>query len=81
MSFREALDLGHSDIGTEHLLLGLVNEGEGVGAQVLRSMGVDLDRVRKQVLGLLSGYHEKESGTQAPHLKVSGRTEVHRLSC
>jgi hypothetical protein len=69
LSFREALNFGHSHIGTEHLLLGLVGEGEGVGAQALRSMGVDLDRVRTQVLGLLPGYHDKESGARPPTSK------------
>jgi ATP-dependent Clp protease ATP-binding subunit ClpA len=69
LSFREALSLGHSHIGTEHLLLGLVVEGEGVGAQALRSLGIDLDRVRKQVLGLLPGNHDKESGARPPTSK------------
>lgn len=61
LAFREALQLGHSYIGTEHLLLGLVREGEGVGAQVLRSLGADLHRVRQEVIGLLSGHQGKES--------------------
>lgn len=56
MSLREALQLNHNHIGTEHLLLGLVREGEGVGAQVLVNLGADLGRVRDQVLQLLSGY-------------------------
>ena len=53
LSLREALQLGHNYIGTEHLLLGLVREGEGVGAQVLVRMGADLSRVRQQVVELL----------------------------
>jgi ATP-dependent Clp protease ATP-binding subunit ClpC len=61
LAFREALQLGHSYIGTEHLLLGLVREGEGVGVQVLRSLGADLHRVRHQVIQLLSGYQGNES--------------------
>ena len=60
LSLREALQLGHNYIGTEHMLLGVVREGEGVGAQVLVSLGVDLVRVRQQVVTLLSGYHEEE---------------------
>jgi hypothetical protein len=56
LSLREALQLGHTYIGPEHLLLGLVREGEGVAAQVLVSMGADLPRVRQQVIQLLSGY-------------------------
>jgi ATP-dependent Clp protease ATP-binding subunit ClpC len=55
-SLREALKLGHNYIGTEHMLLGLVAEVEGAGAQVLLSLGADLSRVRRQVIGLLSGH-------------------------
>ena len=55
LSLREALQLAHSYIGTEHMLLGLVREGEGVAAQVLQSLGADLPRVRQQVIQLLSG--------------------------
>jgi ATP-dependent Clp protease ATP-binding subunit ClpC len=73
LSLREALQLGHNYIGTEHMLLGLVREGEGVAAQVLVSLGADLSRVRQQVIQLLSGYQSpggKEAtppggGTQA----------------
>lgn len=56
LSLREALQLGHNYIGTEHILLGLVREGEGVAAQVLVSLGADLARVRQQVIQLLAGY-------------------------
>jgi ATP-dependent Clp protease ATP-binding subunit ClpC len=56
LSLREALELGHNYIGTEHILLGLIREGEGVAAQVLVKVGASLDRVRQQVIGLLSGY-------------------------
>src|SRR4051812_17011693 len=55
LSLREALQLGHNYIGTEHILLGLIREGEGVAAQVLVKLGADLNRVRQQVLQLLSG--------------------------
>ncbi|MGW3967688.1 Clp protease N-terminal domain-containing protein, partial [Amycolatopsis sp. NPDC005003] len=61
LSLREALQLGHNYIGTEHILLGLIREGEGVAAQVLVKLGADLNRVRQQVLQLLSGYQGKES--------------------
>jgi ATP-dependent Clp protease ATP-binding subunit ClpC len=50
LSLREALQLGHNYIGTEHVLLGLVAEGEGVGAQVLREFGAELPAVRRQVM-------------------------------
>ena len=74
LSLREALQLGHNYIGTEHMLLGLVREGEGVAAQVLQSLGADLPRVRQQVIQLLSGYQGREGAgvgagageTQAP---------------
>ncbi len=55
LSLREALQLGHNYIGTEHMLLGLVREGEGVAATVLQSLGADLPHVRQQVIQLLSG--------------------------
>jgi ATP-dependent Clp protease ATP-binding subunit ClpC len=55
LSFREALQLNHDYIGTEHLLLGLIGEGEGVAAQVLLQLGADLFRVRQRVIELLSG--------------------------
>ncbi|GAA4514885.1 ATP-dependent Clp protease ATP-binding subunit [Brevibacterium yomogidense] len=60
LSLREALQLGHSYIGTEHILLGLIREGEGVAAQVLVKLGADLARVRQEVIKLLSGYQGKE---------------------
>jgi ATP-dependent Clp protease ATP-binding subunit ClpC len=61
LSLREALQLGHSYIGTEHLLLGLIREGEGVAAQVLTKLGADANKVRQQVVTLLSGFENKES--------------------
>ncbi|MCY7372181.1 MAG: ATP-dependent Clp protease ATP-binding subunit [Spirochaetaceae bacterium] len=63
LSLREALQLGHNYIGTEHILLGLIREGEGVAAQVLVKLGADLNRVRQQVIQLLSGYQGKETAT------------------
>ena len=60
LSLREALQLGHNYIGTEHILLGLIREGEGVAAQVLVKLGADLNRVRQQVLQQLSGSAGKE---------------------
>jgi ATP-dependent Clp protease ATP-binding subunit ClpC len=64
LSLREALQLGHNYIGTEHILLGLIREGEGVAAQVLVKLGADLNRVRQQVIQLLSGYSQgKETAT------------------
>ena len=63
LSLREALQLGHNYIGTEHILLGLIREGEGVAAQVLVKLGADLPRVRNQVIQLLSGYQGKEAAT------------------
>src|SRR6266545_2349078 len=56
LSLREASQLGHRYIGTEHLLLGLVREGEGVAAQILVKLGADLSGVRQQVIRLLAGY-------------------------
>jgi ATP-dependent Clp protease ATP-binding subunit ClpC len=65
LSLREALQLGHNYIGTEHILLGLIREGEGVAAQVLQKMGGNLQRVREQVVQTLSGY------------PTSGVTDIH----
>ncbi|HEU0241215.1 MAG TPA: ATP-dependent Clp protease ATP-binding subunit [Micromonosporaceae bacterium] len=65
LSLREALQLGHNYIGTEHILLGLIREGEGVAAQVLVKLGADLNRVRQQVIQLLSGYQTGKEPTTA----------------
>ncbi len=70
LSLREALQLGHNYIGTEHILLGLIREGEGVAAQVLVKLGADLSRVRQQVIQLLSGY----SGSGAQENPKAGAT-------
>jgi ATP-dependent Clp protease ATP-binding subunit ClpC len=56
LSLREALQLGHDYIGTEHILLGLIREGDGVAAQVLVALGADLNRVRQQVIQVLRGH-------------------------
>jgi ATP-dependent Clp protease ATP-binding subunit ClpC len=70
LALREALQLGHNYIGTEHILLGLVREGEGVAAQVLQKLGADLNRVRQAVIRLLG---EKGQGSSAgPHEEVEG---------
>jgi ATP-dependent Clp protease ATP-binding subunit ClpA len=60
LSLREALQMGHNYIGTEHILLGLIREGDGVAAQVLVKLGADLNRVRQQVIQLLHGYPSEE---------------------
>ena len=60
LSLRESLQLGHNYIGTEHILLGLIREGEGVAAQVLVNLGADLNRARQQVIQQLHGYRGKE---------------------
>lgn len=63
LSMREAVQLNHPYIGTEHILLGLVREGEGVAAQVFIKLGVELSKVRQAVLQLLNGYQEKQAAT------------------
>jgi ATP-dependent Clp protease ATP-binding subunit ClpA len=68
LSLREALQLGHNYIGTEHILLGLIREGEGVAAQVLKKLGADLNRVRQTVVQLLSGYTGGE-GEMPPEME------------
>jgi ATP-dependent Clp protease ATP-binding subunit ClpC len=63
LSLREALQLGHNYIGTEHILLGLIHEGDGVAAQVLVGLGVDLDRTRQLVIQILTGRHREETAS------------------
>ena len=65
LSLREAIQLGHNYIGTEHILLGVIREGEGVAAQVLIRLGAGLDRVRQQVVQVLAGYAGQGSPEQA----------------
>jgi hypothetical protein len=67
LALREALQLGHNYIGTEHVLLGLVREGEGVAAQVLVQLGAEKARVRQQVIQLLSGYAQEAQPGGALH--------------
>jgi ATP-dependent Clp protease ATP-binding subunit ClpC len=71
LSLREALQLGHNYIGTEHILLGLIREGEGVAAQVLVKLGADLNRVRQTVIQLLSGYQGGAGGKETAGAGVS----------
>src|SRR6201992_64873 len=72
LSLREALQLGHNYIGTEHILLGLIREGDGVAAQVLVNLGADLNQVRQQVIQLLHGYR----GERDPAPLTSGSVEA-----
>ena len=60
-SLVESRQLGHHYIGTEHILLGLIRQGDGVAAQVLTGLGADLDRVRQQVVQLLAEYQRRKS--------------------
>jgi len=68
LSLREALQLGHDYIGTEHILLGLIREGEGVATQVLQKLGADLNRVRQQVMAILPPTSQEHSAEQAARL-------------
>jgi ATP-dependent Clp protease ATP-binding subunit ClpA len=76
LSLREATQLGHNYIGTEHILLGLIREGEGVAAQVLVKLGADLSRVRQQVIQVLSSY----VGGKAPAEQAGARTRLVRMT-
>ena len=73
LSLREALQLGHGYIGTEHILLGLLREGDGVAAQVLVTLGADLNRVLRQVILLLHGYQGQDVGSAGSHLREQAR--------
>ncbi|TVR72515.1 MAG: ATP-dependent Clp protease ATP-binding subunit [Sphaerobacteraceae bacterium] len=71
----EARRLNHHYIGTEHLLLGLVREGEGIAAGVLESLGVSLEKVRQQVMQVVSqssGYQQKGQQTKTPYMDALG---------
>jgi ATP-dependent Clp protease ATP-binding subunit ClpA len=70
LSLRESGQLGHRYIGTEHILLGLIRQGDGVAAQVLTGLGADLDRVRQQVIELLHGH-----GSEGPRPERPGRED------
>ena len=74
LSLREALQLGHNYIGTEHILLGLIREGEGVAAQVLQKLGAELQKVRQTVIQLLSGVQGEEAAGATSHPSSSGRS-------
>ena len=63
LSLREALQLGHDYIGTEHILLGLIREGDGVAAQVLVHLGADLNTVRQQVIQIIGGQRLQDEST------------------
>src|SRR5882757_3134623 len=76
LSLREGLQLGHNYIGTEHILLGLIREGEGVAAQVLVKLGADLNRVRQQVIQLLSGYQGKEPAAAGATAEAAPSTSL-----
>ncbi|MGB4501985.1 MAG: ATP-dependent Clp protease ATP-binding subunit [Dethiobacteria bacterium] len=80
LSIEESQNLGHNYVGTEHILLGLLREGEGIAAQVLTNLGVDLERARKEVIQLLGGAEgaahpggEEKSGPQTPTVDAFGR--------
>lgn len=70
LSLEEARQLGHNYIGTEHLLLGLIREGEGVAARVLENLGVDLSKVRTQVIRMLGETAEVTSGASNARTKT-----------
>jgi ATP-dependent Clp protease ATP-binding subunit ClpC len=81
LSLRESLQLGHNYIGTEHILLGLIREGEGVASKVLVNLGAELTRVRQEVIQLLSGYEGKEStrSVQKSHVQQLLTRELQTL--
>jgi hypothetical protein len=82
LSLREALQLGHNYIGTEHLLLGLLREQEGVGAQVLVRSGLEISTVRMKVIQLLQGWTKTPAGPP-PHRtadEAAGREHFDRMS-
>ncbi len=84
LSWDEARQLGHNYIGTEHLLLGLIREGEGVAARVLENLGVDLNKVRSNVVKMLgeskpSGSGSSSGSTTSSTASSSGKTKTPSL--
>jgi ATP-dependent Clp protease ATP-binding subunit ClpC len=73
LSLREALQLGHNYIGSEHILLGLLREGEGGGAEVLKRLGVDFEELRRAVLTVL---RSRQQSRPAPGLFASGGSAI-----
>jgi ATP-dependent Clp protease ATP-binding subunit ClpC len=80
LAIEESQNIGHNYVGTEHIMLGLVHEGEGIAAQVLANMGIDLKRARKEVIQLLGGEESgaraaasDKSGSQTPTVDTFGR--------
>ena len=80
LSIEESQNLGHNYVGTEHILLGLLREGEGIAAQVLTNLDIDLKRARKEVIQLLGGEEgaahpgaEEKGGPQTPTVDAFGR--------
>src|SRR6202012_4530209 len=65
LPMREALSLGHNYIGTEHILLGLVRENEGVAARILLDFDADADKIRNEVIRMLSGPGSRQRGSSA----------------
>ena len=76
LSFREALQLGHDYIGTEHILLGLLREGEGVGAQALVGLGVDLGTARQKVVELLASEHPLRDAGDSEGVAVRASAQI-----
>ncbi|MCM8781801.1 MAG: ATP-dependent Clp protease ATP-binding subunit [Candidatus Omnitrophica bacterium] len=79
LAMDEARNLGHNYIGTEHLLLGLIREGEGVASQVLMNLGLDLNKVREEVMQLLGSATPGFEVEHKPHIGVSGKTKTPAL--
>jgi ATP-dependent Clp protease ATP-binding subunit ClpC len=78
LALREAIQLGHNYIGTEHILLGLIREGDGVAAQVLVRLGADLNRTRQRVIEVLHGHGH--GGVEMIRVGPGGETLADRLA-
>ena len=78
LALREALSLGHNYIGTEHILLGLVRENEGVAARILADFDADSEKIRNEIIRMLSGPGRRQQGQAAPAPRPATRS---RASC
>lgn len=81
LALRESLQLGHHYIGTEHLLLGLIREGAGIGAQVLTALDVDLNQVRQRVLQLLQDQMAKAKEPELSATTLSNMLPEYSVDC
>ena len=81
LALREALSLGHNYIGTEHILLGLVRENEGVAARILLDFDADAEKIRNEIIRMLSGPSQRQQGAGGPGIRPSTVRPILAIGC